>query len=380
MQKESDMVVNNVLLLGGTGTLSGAILNRAIECGYHVTVFNRGNNNEKLPKGVDVIRGDFKNEESLRVICNSYFDVVVDFLSRQPDDIARVYPKFQGKCKQYIFISSACVYLRDNSSGKVSEKAEKPNFNWSYSVEKFECEQCLKELTLKNSQTCYTIVRPYITYDDERIPVGISPVPYRFHRTIIERIKSGKPWFVWDGGSQITTVTHAMDFATFVVALFMNPLAMNDDFHITGDCSCTHLELIEQLFLKLQKEPNIVNVETREIYSILPEYKGLLKADRALYAQFDNTKIKSVVPDQSFRITVDMGLDRVLKYWDESKEYDYDYKFEGRIDKLLSKYAKVGYIKYPHASKSSIIIYYLYRCIPLKMASKIAGYAKKIRL
>lgn len=367
----------DILLLGGTGTLSSAVRDYAFKKGYSVTVFNRGNSNNSLPCGIISIIGDFRNTDGLRrCLTNSNYDVVVDFLSRTKSDIERVFPTFQGKCKQYIFISSACVYQRDNTGKKIAEDCAKPNHNWSYSVEKYECEQSLKELSLANSYTSYTIVRPYITYDDERIPLGISPVPYHLHRTIIERIKAGKPWFVWDDGHQITTVTHASDFAVAVVGLFMNSKAMNDDFHITGDDCCTQLQIVETIFHKLQIKPNIIHVETDEICRILPEYRGMLIADRALDAQFDNTKIKSVVPNLNFSTSIEEGIERVLDCWEKSSIYDYDYKFEGRIDRLMSRYCKANYDKYPHARWNSVVIYGLYRYLPLRLASKIAQYVK----
>lgn len=367
----------NILLLGGTGTLSSAVRDLSLKKGHQVAVFNRGNSINSLPHGVKTFVGDFRNTEILKkCFSTSNFDVVVDFLSRTKPDIERTFPIFQGKCKQYIFISSACVYQRTNTGEALTEDAAKPNHDWNYSVEKYECEECLKKFSHQNSYTSYTIIRPYITYDDERIPLGITPFPYRLHRTIIERIKAGKPWFVWDGGHQITTVTHTSDFAVGVVGLFLNSKAMNEDFHITGDDSCTQLQLIESVYGKLHILPNIINVRTDEMCKSLQEYKGMLVADRALNAIFDNTKIKSVVPELRFETSIDKGLDQVLKYWENSKDYIYDYKFEGRIDRLLSKQNKISYVKYPNDHHNSHLVYCLYRYLPLRLASRIAKYVK----
>ena len=49
-----------VLLLGGTGTLSSAVLKRTLEKGWNISVFNRGNNNKNIPSDVEIIKGDFK--------------------------------------------------------------------------------------------------------------------------------------------------------------------------------------------------------------------------------------------------------------------------------------------------------------------------------
>lgn len=366
----------NILLLGGTGTLSGAVRDLSLKKGYSVTIFNRGNNNDHIPGSIKVLVGDFRNKETLENCFEStVFDVVVDFLSRTSSDIERVFPVFQDKCKQYIFISSACVYHRKNGGNPIVEDDAKPNHEWNYSEEKFDCETRLKQLS-HSCTSSYTIVRPYITYDDERIPLGIAPYPYRLHRTILERIKSGKPWFVWDGGKSITTVTHVSDFAGGLVGLYLNSKALNEDFHITGDDFCTQRELVEAIFKKLNLTPNIVDVKTVDLSQELLEFAGMLIGDRAIDARFDNTKIKTAVEGLSFDTSIAAGIERVLNYWENQSTYCYDYKFEGRIDRFLSRYTKVGYVKYPHANSASIVIYLLYRYLPLRWANKISRYVK----
>ena len=73
-----------VLLLGGTGTLSSAVLKCALTKGYEITVMNRGSKNKTLPKDILTIVCDFHNSDDVRLkLKDSKFDVVVDFLSRK---------------------------------------------------------------------------------------------------------------------------------------------------------------------------------------------------------------------------------------------------------------------------------------------------------
>lgn len=356
-----------VLLLGGTGTLSGAVLKEALNHKYTVTILNRGLHNKDIPQEVHCIKGDFYNTSTWKDLAGlQKFDVVIDFLSRKPSDIERVYPIFKNTCQQYIFISSACVYQRNTENFQIKETAPKPNADWDYNVEKYECELKLQELS-KTAKSYYTIVRPYITYNDGRIPLGIAPA-YKYHRMIIERIKSGKPWFVWDGGKNVTTVTYTEDFAEGVVGLFLNEKAKNEDFHITGDYTCTQLELAKLLFTKLKMPLNIVNIPSREIATVLPEYKGILLGDRAFNADFDNSKIKEAVPSLHFKTTISEGLDNVITHLGNEKPL-YDYQFEGRIDKLVNKYGfRSSFVKYIGAEDNARLIYLLFRYLPLKIA------------
>jgi len=359
-----------ILLLGGTGTLSTAVCLYALSKDNNVFVFNRGNNNGKLPKGVHFFIGSFYNEKDLqKCITENFYDVVIDFLSRVPSDIARVYPIFRDHCKQFLFISSACVYRREPEDFPISENSPKPNNSWDYNVEKYECENTLKSLS-KDSSSFYTIVRPYITYSDERIPLGIAP-SIRYHKTIIERFKSGKPWFTWDNGRALTTVTYVDEFAKGVVGLFLNERAINEDFHITGDFSYTQNELIRITKFATDSNSIVVNIPSKTIGNILPEYNSMLMGDRALDATFCNKKIKEAVNGLSFNVTYEEGIQKIIKYWNKQKPL-YDYKFEARIDRMLAKVGvKTKFVMYPGAERKSRLIYFIFRYFPIIIANKL---------
>lgn len=359
-----------VLLLGGSGTLSSAILKKSLSCGYDVTIFNRGNNNKDVPSDVTTIRGDFYNQGSLLVFRDKNYDVVVDFLSRKPADIERVYPVFKTICKQYIFISTACVYCRKKEDFPIVESSPKPNTKWAYNVEKYNCELKLKELSDKKNNY-YTIVRPYITYDDKRIPFGIAP-EYKFHRTIIERIKAGKPMFIWNHGNALTTSTYVSEFADGVVGLFLNDKAVNEDFHITSSNSYHSVEVLKLLYEKLGVNSNIIDVHVDELVKSLPQFKDMLIGDRALDAIFDNTKIISAVPDFEANTSVSEGLDKVLRNYELLNTFDYDYRYDAMVDRLLSKKsANCHYVRYKNADRKTIIVYFIYRYLPYSLSIRL---------
>lgn len=330
----------NILLIGGTGTLSTAVMKRAVMCGYNVYVLNRGNHNEMLLPSVIPLIADFYDESSIRkVIEGLSFAVVVDFLSRKPQDVERTLLLFLN-VEQYIFISSACVYRRSPEDGILTENAPKPNNNWSYSIEKLRCEEVLMELS-KNYGINYTIVRPYITYDNKRIPFGLAPSHNTTHWTIIARILSGKPMFLWDDGMTKCTLTHVDDFSIGLVGLFENPQAYNEDFHIVTDKSLSWLDMLLLLYEMLGVKPNIIFVPTDYICHCLPEYRGMLLGDRALNAEFDIAKLKRAVPYFEPSVSLEDGLAEVIAYYRAHNFLDgIDYAWDGKIDRLISSYGK----------------------------------------
>lgn len=373
----------NVLIIGGTGTLSYAVLMRILDVmKAEVWIFNRGNNNSAIPSEVHILTGNFYDLASLEEATKRIsFDVVMDFLSRTPQDIARIYPLFMNACIQYVFISTACVFRRDAESLPVTENSPKPNPQWSYSIEKDESEKMLEKLAAKG-KAYYTIVRPYITYDDNRIPLGIAP-EYKYHRTIIERIKNGKPLFTWNGGEDITTLTYVTDFAKAVTGLLLNLCAVNEDFNVVSNFTYKWKDVIALLYARFGQQPNVVNIPLYEIYKQMPDMKGMMEGDRTLDAIFDNTKIKNAVPGLDFKVTLEEGLDNVIRHYDKTATRIYDYVFDARVDRLIARVHKksgIRYVKYKGAKASSIFTYIIYRYLPHAIASRLYNCIRRLHL
>lgn len=163
-----------ILIIGGTGVLSTDILKRSLECGYNISVLNRGSHNSLIPKEVVIYKANIRNIDEVQAqIGNQKFDVIIDFLSFKVKDLENTFEFFKDKCTQYIFISSACAFRRNAEDGILVENSPKPNKNLPYSIDKYECENWLIHHAPKTNCK-YTIVRPYITYGDTRIPFGIS--------------------------------------------------------------------------------------------------------------------------------------------------------------------------------------------------------------
>lgn len=358
-----------VLLIGGTGLLSSSVLKHAIEKGYDLYVLNRGKNAESLPQNVTLLKADIKlKEQVLNVIQNLFFDVVVDFLSYNENDINNSLSIFNTFCGQFIFISSACAFRRDKIDGILTEDSPLGNLNWKYSTDKVICENVLKSECSKLKLN-YTIARPYITYGDTRIPFGIMP-SYGSHWTLIERILNEKPVFLWDSGNARVTITHVSDFAKGLVGLFGNPLAYNESFNIVGDETITWRDMIELIGKLVNKNPISINIPSEYAGLKMPEIKGMLLGDRALDAIFDNSKIKKTVPEFVCTTSLVAGIQQTLDYY---KSHDYlnglDYQWDAQIDRLVYEYLKdtqpklltnyrLNYVKYFKTSLIDKIRYY----------------------
>lgn len=328
-----------ILLIGGTGILSTDIRDLATNKGYDVYILNRGINKIKNTNdNVKTIISDIRNKEQARKdLQGFYFDVVVDFISFSIEELKNTLSIVDDKCYQFIFISSATVYRKTAANEKITENMETYNPDWAYAVQKIDCENHLKANYAATNMK-YTIVRPYVTYSDARIPFAV--IPPRSQWTLADRIINKRPVILWDGGQAICTLTYAKDFAAGVVGLFANEKAFNETFHITTDHTLTWAEALKYIGEALG-ETNILTADIPSSYIArkMPELKGELFGDKARNREFNNDKIKSAVKDFSARTTFQKGIKHSIQFYkNNAYMQEIDYAWNARADKLILEY------------------------------------------
>ncbi|MFN2221900.1 MAG: NAD-dependent epimerase/dehydratase family protein, partial [Candidatus Promineifilaceae bacterium] len=71
-----------VLFIGGTGIISSACSQLAIERGIELTLLNRGQSSRPVPDGLRVLQGDIRDPSSVsQALEGETFDVVVDWIA-----------------------------------------------------------------------------------------------------------------------------------------------------------------------------------------------------------------------------------------------------------------------------------------------------------
>ena len=288
----------NVLFVGGTGQISLPCVERALAAGHKVTVFNRGQRNEPLPKGAESIVGDMKDAKSYAQLGARNWDVVAQFMVFTPDQMQQDIATFAGKTGQYIFISSASVYQKSIDTYVITEQTPAVNPYWPYSQAKIACETLMK--AAKNLP--WTNVRPSHT-----VRSGI-PSMLNDGDAVVHRMLAGKPVIVAGDGNAPWTLTRSEDFAVPFVALFGNPHALYEDFHITGDKGFTWDHIYTSIGKALGVTPKLVHVPTDTLCAYHPEWKGPLLGDKSWTALFDNSKVKRIAGD----FTCETDLDKIL--------------------------------------------------------------------
>lgn len=95
------------LFIGGTGLISTAVSKLAIERGWDLTLFNRGQHIHGIPEGANIVTVDINDDEAVRrVMEGKHYDVIAQWIAFKPERVQRDIDLFLGKCDQYILISS----------------------------------------------------------------------------------------------------------------------------------------------------------------------------------------------------------------------------------------------------------------------------------
>ena len=317
------------LFIGGTGTISTAIVKRLVnELNWEVWVLNRGNRADVLPEGVKQIVADINDEQAvIEKLADETFDCVCEFIGFVKSQVERDVRIFRGKTKQYIYISSASAYHKPASSYMITEGTSLSNPYWQYSRDKIECEEYLMK---EYSQTGFpvTIVRPSHTYDERNVPLGVHGKNGFWQ--VVKRMLEGKPVIIQGDGSSLWTVTWNADFAVGFTGLMGNRHAIGEAFTVTSDETLTWDQIYETIADTLGVKLNAYHVATDFLCAAGDKYgfdfTGSLLGDKSVSVVFDNAKLKRIVPEMRTNIRFDTGvkiaLDYVLAHPEECQKED----------------------------------------------------------
>lgn len=300
-----------VLFIGGSGNISTACSRLAVERGIELTHFNRGLRRGDLPVRVRTIQGDVHDRRAMaKALDSDAFDVVVNWIVFDPAQAAADVEMFAGKIEQYVFISTATVYQKPPQHYIVTEETPLANPFWEYSQKKIATEKFLLEAHRRHGFPV-TIVRPSFTYGDTWIPTAFG-VDF----TTVDRLRRGLPLPVHGDGTSLWVMTHASDFAKGLVGLCGRREAVGEAFHITSDEVLSWNQVYACLAAATDTQPQLVHIPSDFIAQVDPDIGAGLLGDKAHSFVFDNSKIKSFVPE--FRCTVPLaeGFRRALAWLD----------------------------------------------------------------
>jgi nucleoside-diphosphate-sugar epimerase len=320
------------LIIGGNGIISSSVTRLAVERGFDVTLVNRGQSTTRPPiDGVRNLTGDASDVASVAAaIGDEEFDVVANFRSFVPAQVLADIQLFAGRTGQYLYISSASAYEKPVSHLPITESTPLRNPFWQYSRDKIASEEALIAAR-RASGFPVTIVRPSHTYDQTLIPIEGG-------WTAIDRMRRGLPVLVHGDGTSLWTLTHARDFAVGFVGLMGNPVAVGDVFQITSDFVYPWDAIFRMLGAAAGVEPKLVHVASETIAAAVPDWGPGLLGDKSHSVIFDNSKVRSLVPDFNPTTTFAQGAREIVDWYDaDESRRTVDASVNASIDAILAR-------------------------------------------
>ncbi|MGC3994139.1 MAG: SDR family oxidoreductase [Propionicimonas sp.] len=326
-----------VLVLGGTGVISSAVVRRAVEVGHDVTVLNRGTGRAGAvhtpPEGVRTLTADLRDPASVRAALGAEeFDVVASFFCFVPTHVQAELELFAGRTGQYLFISSASAYQTPPRRLPVTEATPLRNPHWQYSRDKIACEDLLVA-TYRETGFPVTIVRPSHTYD-------ATLVPFDGGWTVVERMRRGAPVVVPGDGTSLWTLTHNTDFARAFVGLFGRSATIGGAFHITSDEALPWNEIYRTVGAAAGVEPVLVHVPSDAIAAADADLGASLLGDKAHSMVFDNSAVRSIVPGWRAVVPFAQGAREIVAWHDaDPSRRTVDARLDALFDQLAARFA-----------------------------------------
>ncbi len=301
-----------VLLLGGTGAIGSYLSDILSKNGIDVFITTRC---EKLNcDRITYITGNALEEKFTVNLLIEKWDAIVDFMSYDLNAFKSRVDLLLSSTNHYIFLSSSRVYA--DKKGKIKETTSRlldvvdDKFYLrtnEYALSKARQENILIQSKYKN----WTIIRPYITYGEERLQLGVLEKEEWLYRALNNRTMV----FPEDLLLKKTTLTSGYDVSKAISCIVANRDEVSGEiFHITSNISITWGEVLniymDELVKHFGHKPKLKLLPTKKFLKAHPAIYQM-KYDRQYDRQFDNTKISKYIKVENFTPPED-GLRKCL--------------------------------------------------------------------
>lgn len=290
--------MKKILVLGGTGAMGVSlveILSRRGE--YELDVTSRKERFSKSDR-VRFIQGNARDNDFIFPLLKKHYDIIVDFMNYDLDEFENRCNKMLYSTSQYVWFSSCRVYAYSETplteeSPRLLEISKDKDFLATnrYALRKARQEDILKRSGYNN----YTIIRPYITYSDQRLQLGVYEKEHWLYR-----ILKGRDLVINENIlSKTTTLTYGYDVSMAISKLLDNPKAFGKIVQIASSETMTWEEIL-RLYLGIINEktglkPKIYLSRTMKAIDELWEGGYNTIYDRVWNRSFDSHLVKQLI-------------------------------------------------------------------------------------
>lgn len=325
-----------ILILGGTGAMGKEL----------VEVLSLSNNNiyvtsrkkiKSSKENIIYIQGDAHDNLFLKKILKDKYDCIIDFMCYTTGEFSEKVDIFLNNTDQYIFLSSSRVYadckIITEKSARILDVINDKKYleTDEYALAKARQESILISSGKKN----WTIIRPYITYNDNRLQLGF------YEKEVwLSRILRGKTCVLPENMmNKKTTLTYGNDVSYAISKLILNEKSFGETIHIVNDCFNTTWSDVLTLYSEVIQEYK----EIKPKFYLLEQGKNLNKLISIFYYQchydryydriFNSSKLNEIIGEK-MHYTNKLRECLIKCLENKDNEFILNSKIEGILDRI----------------------------------------------
>ncbi|MDO8501960.1 MAG: NAD-dependent epimerase/dehydratase family protein [Gemmatimonadaceae bacterium] len=255
-----------ILILGGTRNLGHVTALALLEAGHEVTILNRGQTRDELPRDVERLRADRSDTNQLRAaIGQRSFDLIFDATTYTGADARQAIDVFSGRAGRYVFVSSGQVYLvreglerpfrEADYAGPVMDEPPRDSADhpsWLYGADKRDAEDAFMAARSESGFPVMTLRLPMVASERDH---------YGRIQGYAARILDGGPLLLPEGEGLPLRHVYVADVARLVVGLAGNDAGSGRDYNISYGSSMKLARFIALLAAAAGRSPDVLTVD-----------------------------------------------------------------------------------------------------------------------
>lgn len=349
--------MKKILILGGTGAIGKHVVDILKDTDYKVYVTSRSAH--KSTGNIHFINGNALDFNFIRSLLeNESYEAIIDFMAYKTSYFKQILQLLLSSTEQYIYLSSArCYSNQDKIITETTARLIDTTKDIEYlSTNEYALEKGKQEnLLFNNNKKNWTIIRPYITYSENRLQLGV----YEKEEWLYRALKGRTIVFSEDIALKLTTLTYGKDVAASIVKLIGNPKALGEAFHITSNEPILWRDIlkiyVEGLELLTNKKIRVLMLNESTNLQI-PSRKWQVIYDRKFDRCFDNQKVRKIIGNTPFASTPNELTNCLYKFianpkfaginWEKQALFDSITKERASFSEIPTLKEKLKYIIY----------------------------------
>jgi nucleoside-diphosphate-sugar epimerase len=315
--------MKKILLLGATGAM-GVFLVDILRKNSNYKVYVTSRSLHSNTDNIVYLLGNARDDSFMaELLEKNHYDVIVDFMNYGYQEFQDYHKRLLAACDHYIFLSSCRVFAESTvpiteDSPRLLDVSTDQEFlaTQRYALRKARQENMLNESGFSN----FTIVRPYITYSNARLQLGIYEKEQWLYRVLRD-----KPIVISEGVLEKTTaLSYGFDVALGIFKVFDKSVFLNDSINIVTSETIKWSDVLSiyenVVYQETGKKVNVyISSENHHIENLFEGGYNTIY-DRKWDRTFNNSKLLNCFPDLRFQSVYDILPNMVTQFIDRWKK------------------------------------------------------------